>query len=302
MYQSTGLQMTRPAVAQETSSDLIARLAARISLARKAKGFPRRVLSERSGVSPRYLAQLEAGEGNISVLLLERVARALDLRVDELLADERAPDHDNDRIAALYANAPDLVKERVRSLLAAQNPKLMRAGRICLVGLRGAGKSTLGQMAGEALKMPFVELNKDIESELGMPVAEVIALYGEAGFRAMEADALERITARHDRLILAVGGGLVAEPVTYARLLERFHTVWLQTSPAEHMQRVRSQGDLRPMEGNPAAMTQLKSLLEGRTPLYRQAEATLNTSDKTARASLNDLLAIIASQDFLGSS
>ena len=100
-------------------------------------------------------------------------------------------------------------------------------------------------------------------------------------------------------MVLAVGGGLVAEPVTYARLLERFHTVWLQTSPAEHMQRVRAQGDVRPMEGNPGAMAQLKSLLEGRTPLYRQAEASLNTSDRSSRTSLNELLAIIATRRFL---
>lgn len=296
----TGLEMTRPGVPHETSSDLIARLAVRVSEARRLKGYPRRVLSEKSGVSPRYLAQLEAGEGNISVLLLERVARALDLRVETLLAEENPPDNDLDRIAALYREAPELVQERVRALLAAQNPRMMRAGRICLIGLRGAGKSTLGKMAGDALRLPFVELNRDIEAEVGMPISEVIALYGEAGFRAMEADALERVTARHDRMILAVGGGMVAEPVTFARLLERFHTVWIQTSPAEHMQRVRAQGDLRPMEGNPAAMQQLKSLLEARSPLYRQATAVLNTSDKTPRSSLNDLLAIIASQRFLG--
>lgn len=291
--------MTRPSVPHDTSSALIARLASRVANARKLKGFPRRVLSEKSGVSPRYLAQLEAGEGNISVLLLERVAGALDLRVEDLLADEPASETGPDRIAALYREAPELVQERVRALLAAQNPRLMRAGRICLVGLRGAGKTTLGKMAGDALRLPFVELNANIEAEVGMPISEVIALYGEAGFRAMEADALERVTARHDKMILAVGGGLVAEPVTFARLLERFHTVWVQTSPAEHMQRVRAQGDLRPMEGNPAAMSQLKSLLEARTPLYRQAEVALDTSDKTPRASLNDLLAIIATNRFL---
>jgi len=244
---------------KEGQPAVITRLATRVAEVRKARGLPRRVLSERSGVSPRYLAQLEAGEGNI----------------------------------------PIAVQEKVRQLLSPQNAAVLRAGRIALVGLRGAGKSTLGKMAGEALKLPFVELNKEIEKEVGMPLAEVMALYGEDGYRRMETEALDRVSASHDRMILEVAGGIVAEPATYARLLERFHTIWLRTSPAEHMQRVRAQGDVRPMEGNPAAMSQLKVLLQGRTPLYEKADAQLNTSDKMPRASLNELLAIIAHQRFL---
>lgn len=284
---------------RDTGAELIARLAARVAEARKARGLPRRVLSELSGVSPRYLAQLEAGEGNISIRLLERVATALNLKVENLIAEELPMDHDVQRLVALFRQAPDDVQQRVRSILAPENPKLMRAGRICLIGLRGAGKSTLGRMAGEALKIPFVELNKDIEAHNEMPLSEIMALYGEEGYREMEAEALERVSARHDRIILAVAGGIVAEKTTYARLLERFHTVWLKTSPAEHMQRVRAQGDVRPMQGNPAAMAQLKSLLEGRKPLYEKAEAQLNTSNRTVRSSLNDLLAIVASRGFL---
>lgn len=284
---------------RDAGAELIARLAARVGEARKARGLPRRVLSELSGVSPRYLAQLEAGEGNISVLLLQRVASALNLRVENLLAEELPMDHDVQRLVALFRQAPVEVQQRVRSILAPENPKLMRAGRICLIGLRGAGKSTLGRMAGEALKIPFVELNKDIEAHNEMPLSEIMALYGEDGYRVMESEALERVSARHDRIILAVAGGIVAEKTTYARLLERFHTVWLKTSPAEHMQRVRAQGDVRPMQGNPAAMAQLKSLLEGRKPLYEKAEAQLNTSNRTVRSSLNDLLAIVASKGFL---
>ena len=203
------------------------------------------------------------------------------------------------RVAALFRQAPIDVQQKVRSLLAPQNPNVMRAGRICLIGLRGAGKTTLGKLAGEALNIPFIELNKDIESEADMPLAEVMALYGQDGYREMEAEALERISARHDRMILAVAGGIVAEPTTYARLLERFHTVWVKTSPPEHMQRVRAQGDVRPMQGNPAAMTQLHELLKIRTPLYNQAEAQVNTSNRAVRSSLNDLLTIIAKRRFL---
>lgn len=284
---------------KEGQPAVITRLATRVAEVRKARGLPRRVLSERSGVSPRYLAQLEAGEGNISIALLERVATALDVRIESLLAERDPVDHDMNRVAALYRQAPIAVQEKVRQLLSPQNAAVLRAGRIALVGLRGAGKSTLGKMAGEALKLPFVELNKEIEKEVGMPLAEVMALYGEDGYRRMETEALDRVSASHDRMILEVAGGIVAEPATYARLLERFHTIWLRTSPAEHMQRVRAQGDVRPMEGNPAAMSQLKVLLQGRTPLYEKADAQLNTSDKMPRASLNELLAIIAHQRFL---
>lgn len=278
---------------------LIARLATRVAEARKARGLSRRVLSEMSGVSPRYLAQLEAGEGNISILLLSRVAQALDLRVDQLLADDAPLDHDVLRVAALFRQAPSDVQGQVRSLLAPQNPALLRAGRISLIGLRGAGKSTLGRLAGEALGIPFVELNRDIEDETGMPLAEVMALYGQDGYRRMEAEALERISTRHDRVILAVAGGIVAEEVTYRHLLEQFHTIWIKTSPPEHMQRVRAQGDVRPMQGNPTAMKQLNALLEARTPLYQRAEVEVDTSNRTERSSLNDLLTIIAHHGFL---
>ncbi|MEW9918354.1 helix-turn-helix transcriptional regulator [Marimonas sp. MJW-29] len=285
--------------ATEGGTELIARLASRVAETRKKRGLSRRVLSEMSGVSPRYLAQLEAGEGNISVLLLQRVAEALETRVEALLAEDIPLEHEVQRIGMLFRQAPLEVQYKVRGLLAPQNPAMLRAGRICLIGLRGAGKSTLGKMAGEALGIPFVELNRDIETHADMPLAEVMAFYGDSGFRELEAEAIERIGARHDRVILAVAGGIVAEEDTYARLLERFHTVWIRTSAPEHMQRVRAQGDHRPMQGNPAAMAHLRALLEARTPLYAKAEAEVNTSNKTVRSSLNDLLAVIAKHRFL---
>ncbi|QFT58723.1 Shikimate kinase [Sulfitobacter sp. THAF37] len=283
----------------DAGAALIARVAERVAAARKKKGVPRRVLSERSGVSPRYLAQLESGEGNISILLLSRVAAALDLKVEALLADEIPTDHDAQRFAALYRSAPPAVQHEVGALLAPRDPSLMRAGRICLIGLRGAGKSTLGRLAGEALKIPFVELNEDIRNAVDMPLSEVMAFYGEDGYRRLEAEALDRISSIHDRVILAVAGGLVAQPATYDRLRERFHTIWIRTSPPEHMQRVRAQGDLRPMQGNPVAMAQLRDLLDSRSPLYGLAEAQVNTSNRTVSSSLNDLLSTIAKHKFL---
>ena len=279
--------------------DVMVRLAGRVRAARAALGLPRRTLSERSGVSPRYLAQLEAGEGNISVVLLNRVAAALDMRIEDLVRADDPMDADVARVAQLYQGATSAVQGRVRALLAPQNPGALRAQRICLVGLRGAGKSTLGRLASDKLKIPFVELNDLIESRAGMPVGEVMALYGQDGYRAMEAEALNEVVASHDKLILAVAGGIVADQETYAQVLERFHTVWVRTSAAEHMARVRAQGDLRPMEGHPAAMEQLKTLLETRGPDYARALAQVDTTAKPVQSSVNDLLAVIAKNRFL---
>ncbi|MEL6451655.1 MAG: helix-turn-helix transcriptional regulator [Pseudomonadota bacterium] len=293
--------MTSPKPIPNASVPMIERLASRVRAARTARGLPRRAVSDLSGVSPRYLAQLEAGEGNISVVLLERVARALEVPIADLLSEEAPLDGDVARVARLYQAAPAAVQGRVRALLAPENPMTLRAQRICLVGLRGAGKSTLGRLAADKLKVPFVELNDEIEALAGMPLAEVMALYGQDGYRQFEARAVQQVVGAHDKLILAVAGGIVAEPATYAQVLERFHTIWVRTSPGEHMARVRAQGDLRPMEGNPAAMDQLKSFLTTRTPLYEQALAQVDTASKPVSASLNDLLATIASNRFLDS-
>lgn len=283
----------------DVSVAVLERLASRVRETRKAQGLPRRVLSEKSGVSPRYLAQLEAGEGNISIALLQRVATALDVKIETLLCENAPWDRDVQRFASLYRHAPEELQQQIRSLLAPQNPAMLRAGRICLVGLRGAGKSTLGKLAGDALDLPFIELNAEIEEHTGMPLPEVMAFYGQDGYRALEAEAVNRLVTQNDRMILAVAGGLVAEETTYTQVLERFHTVWLRTSPMEHMQRVRAQGDLRPMKGNPAAMEQLNALLRARTPLYERANVQINTSKRTVSASLNDLLKAIAAKRFL---
>ncbi|MEO0401356.1 MAG: helix-turn-helix transcriptional regulator [Pseudomonadota bacterium] len=280
---------------------MIERLAQRVRAARTELGLPRRALSDRSGVSPRYLAQLEAGEGNVSIILLDRIARALDVRIEDLLGEAPPLNGDVSRVARLYEGAPPAIQGRVRALLAPENPTALRGQRICLVGLRGAGKSTLGRQAAEKLKIPFVELTDEIETEAGMPMGEVMSLYGQDGYRAFEAQAIARVINTHDKLILAVGGGIVAEPDTFSQVLERFHTVWIKTSPAEHMARVRAQGDLRPMEGNPAAMDQLKAFLTTRTPLYERALAQVDTTGKPVQTSVNELLATIAKNRFLES-
>lgn len=280
----------------DASTRLIARVGERVRRAREQKGLPRRVLSDVSGVSPRYLAQLEAGEGNISIGLLHRVAVALDQPLEWLVSEEDAWDSEALQVAELYRQADPQARARAMEIL---TPRALRARRICLIGLRGAGKSTLGARAGRELGLPFVELNREIEETTGMPIAEVMALYGQDGYRDLEAEALERVTQAHDAMILAVAGGLVAEPETYARLLAQFHTVWLRAEPEEHMARVRAQGDERPMAGNPQAMAQLRALLASREPLYARAEAQLDTSGKTEAAALDELLDLIRRRGFL---
>lgn len=289
---------TKPADAAVES--LIARVGERVRKARELRSIPRRVLSEMSGVSPRYLAQLEAGEGNISIGLLQRVALALDHRIEWLVGEEDPWSSEALRVADLYRAADTDLRRAVLAQLAPEPPAHRKAQRICLVGLRGAGKSTLGALAGAALDLPFVELNREIEEQSGMPVDEVMALYGQEGYRKLEAQALGRVIATHDALVLAVAGGIVSEPDTYKGLLDSFHTVWVRTSPDEHMARVRAQGDVRPMAGNPEAMEQLRAILRAREALYERADAQLDTSGKSVEQSLDELLAVIDAHDFLG--
>jgi XRE family aerobic/anaerobic benzoate catabolism transcriptional regulator len=179
---------------------------------------------------------------------------------------------------------------QILQILNPEPPTDMRARRICLIGLRGAGKTTLGRLLGESLDIPFVELNREIEEQSGIPVNEVMALFGQEGYRRLERQALERIVANRDCLALAAAGGVVSEPETFHFLLGRFHTIWLKAAPEEHMQRVRAQGDERPMAGNPKAMEELNAILKSREALYTRAEVTVDTSGRTVPESAAELL------------
>ncbi len=280
----------------EAAAALLQRIGERVRHARTRAGLARRVLSDRSGVSQRYLAQLEAGEGNISILLLFRVAQALGLRVESLVGENTADLEDLDRLIALYETAAPAERSAALRALTPSN----REFRICLIGLRGAGKSTLGQAMARIVGLPFLELTAEIERDCGIPAGEIMALYGPDGYRTFEAEALARIANSTDRVVLAASGGVVANPETYSMLLSRFHTVWLKASAEEHMDRVRAQGDTRPMAGNPAAMAQLKSLLVHRAPLYAQAGADLDTSGSTFGASLEALVALLRDRGWTG--
>ena len=292
-----------PAQAAERAVEtLLARVGERVRKAREMKGLPRRVVSETSGVSMRYLAQLEAGEGNISIGLLQRVATALDIRIEWLLGEEDPWNSETLRFAEVFRASTEEVKRQVREALTPIPPENLRASRICLVGLRGAGKSSLGALVGADLGLPFLELNSEIEDHSGMPVTELKALYGQEGYRTLEARAVDRIIATHSSVILAVAGGIVAEPATYNTVRSHFHTIWIKASPEDHMTRVRSQGDMRPMAGNPEAMEQLRAILKSRESIYRQAHGELDTSGRSLRQSGDDLIALIRERKFLGGS
>ena len=286
--------------ASELSEDDFVRMVGeRVRMARARRGISRKVLSELSGVSQRYLAQLEGGQGNISIALLKRIAVALDHRIEWLVGEDDPWNSDALRVAALFRAATVEQKRRVLALLDPDNAGEQRGRRVALIGLRGAGKSTLGRLAAAARDIPFVELNAEIEATSGMPVNELMALYGQEGYRRLERHAVERIAAAHDSVILAVAGGIVSEPDTFNFLLRHFHTIWLKAKPEEHMSRVRKQGDTRPMAGNPAAMDELKTILTSRESLYAQSGAQVDTSGKDVEDSLADLLETIERERYL---
>ena len=221
------------------------------------------------------------------------------MTVEALVGEDDPWTSDGPRVARLFRGATPEQRKAVLGVLAPDGGRESRGRRVALIGLRGAGKSTLGRRIADAFDAPFVELNEEIESESGMRIADLIALYGQEGYRRLEAQALDRVCEAHDNLVLAAAGGIVSAADTYAKLLARFHTIWLKASPDEHMNRVRTQGDFRPMAGNPAAMERLKSILTSRAGLYAQACYAVDTSGRTEDESAADLVELVASSGLL---
>lgn len=274
--------------------DILGRLGQNVRNARRANALSRRELSERSGVSQRYLAKLEAGDGNISIALLARVAQGLDTTIHALLEHRVRMETGDEEVALAFQNADPAIRARIRGMLGISDTVDPRQARICLIGLRGAGKSTLGAMVAKEMGVPFVELNNHIEKSAGMPVGDLIALYGQEGFRSVENDVLEEVIADHSSVIVAAAGGIVESGQSFDTLLDRFHTIWIAASPEEHMERVRAQGDLRPMKGFPQAMEQLQSLLHRRQTRYGMAGQKLDTSGQSVDLSFRLLKEQIA--------
>jgi len=282
-------------------------LGQRVRTTRGLRGMSRKVLAKVSGISERYIAQLESGQGNVSIVLLRRMAHALGTPLDDLIpGGDAAPDwpllRDLLRHATpqQIAQAKDILTGQSTTRAAGRTPGV--AG-IALIGLRGAGKTTLGRLLAERIGWDFVELNKEIERENGLSVAEIIALYGQEGFRRMEQAALARLLTRDAPFVLATGGGIVSEPLTFNLILSSFFTVWLRAEPEEHMMRVRRQGDLRPMADDNSAMQELRTILLSREPLYSRASACVDTaglSIKDAAARLIDTVTPVLAQESRG--
>jgi len=253
----------------------------------------RKILARDSGVSERYLAQLETGQGNISILLLRQIARALDIPLEALVLDGPEPPVDLVHATEFLRRLPATELADVRRMLVQHFGGVdleARRGRIALIGLRGAGKSTLGAMLAERLQLPFLELDRLIEQESGVSLSVIFDLYGQGGFRRLERRCLDQVIERYPRFVLATGGSLVSEPATFERLLTMCFTVWLRATPEEHMQRVIAQGDMRPMADNRESMSDLRRILDVREPLYRKADATITTSGGSVEESLETLV------------
>jgi XRE family aerobic/anaerobic benzoate catabolism transcriptional regulator len=285
-----------PARREDDEAAYLRLLGERIREARARRGMTRKLLARDSGVSERYLAQLEAGQGNISIALLRQVAQAMGLPLADLVRE--GPDRPVELtllIQALGRLAPKELQEARRLLADAFGPAVEseRRHRIALIGLRGAGKSTLGALLAQDLSVPFIELDREIERDAGTRLAEVFDLYGQAAYRRYERRALEAVVERHGRAVIATGGSIVSEPATFDLLLSACYTVWLTAAPEEHMSRVMAQGDYRPMAGNAEAMEDLRQILRGREALYRKADAVVDTARKTVDQSLRELKAVL---------
>jgi XRE family transcriptional regulator, aerobic/anaerobic benzoate catabolism transcriptional regulator len=261
-------------------SEFLLFVGAKVREARSRRGMTRKMLAREADVSERHLAQLELGEGNVSIVLLRRITTALNIPIAEVFTAEWPNTVVDIALRQILGRVPASQLEDVVSRLRREFGESVRArcGRIALIGLRGAGKSTLGSKLAEDLRIPFVELDQEIEKDAGMELSEIFSLYGQTGYRRIEKKTLDRVLHEHERAVISIGGGVVSEKDTYNQLLANCFTVWIKAHPEEHMSRVIAQGDLRAMADNAEAMEDLRRILEAREPLYRRADVQLETS------------------------
>lgn len=274
-------------------SEFLRAFGERIRGERARRGMSRKLLAQHAGISERYLTQLESGKGNVSILILRHIAAALGLPLTRLVEDE-PPSPELTLVRQFLARlAPEQLTEAYGTLTArfADDAQVLRASRLALVGLRGAGKTTIGSAAAKELEVPFFELDKEIERLSGTSLGSIIELYGQQAYRRYELQALQELLASQPRFVVATGGSLVSETATYELLLRSCFTVWVRTTPEEHMQRVLAQGDLRPMAGSQQAMEDLRRILEERSELYGRADLVLDTTGKSIEESIRELLA-----------
>ncbi len=284
---------TREVAEQDASATLI-ELGSRIRAWRARRGMTRKALAADSGLSERFLADVESGKGNVSINSLEAVAGALNITVIDLLQD--APRPALARNHGLLSCLDDSQLDQAYSLLGSSfglSDDLSREQRVALIGLRGAGKSTLGAQLATERGVPFIELDREIEREAGTSMNEILLLHGQAGYRRYERRALLRIAEEHpDGVVMTTGGSIVSEQETFDLLQSRFYCVWLKASPEEHMVRVVAQGDMRPFDSNGAsheALEDIRRILASREVLYARADAVVDTAARTLKQSIADL-------------
>ena len=268
----------------------------RIRDGRARRGMTRKILARDSKVSERYLAQLETGLGNISIVLLRQIARAMGLPLADLVREEPEGPVELTLLIQTLGRLQPPELSQARKLLTDTFGTVVeseRRQRIALIGLRGAGKSTLGARLAKTKNVPFIELDREVERESGTTLAEVFDLYGQSAYRRYERRALESMIEGHHRVVIATGGSIVTEPATFDLLLAACFTVWLTAAPEEHMGRVVAQGDYRPMAENDEAMDDLRRILASRNALYAKADATVDTAGKTVDQCLRELTAAV---------
>ncbi len=287
-----------PAAPSSTAADatFLAAIGREVRRHRAKRGMTRRQLAQASETSERYLAQIEGGAGNPSASVIRAIAQALDLPAAALLPATGARSAALDVVLDLVARVPEGELPELAKLIEARVARATgadRARRIALIGLRGAGKSTLGRMLAQHLGWPFIELDRVVEEDYGASIPDLIEMAGTATFRRHERSALERVIATNEAAIITTAGGIVSDPETYALLLRRSHTIWIKARPEDHMSRVMAQGDFRPMAQNRAAMADLLAILEARRADYARAEAEVDTSGAALEQSFAELLRVV---------
>jgi XRE family aerobic/anaerobic benzoate catabolism transcriptional regulator len=275
------------------------RLGERVRRLRNQRGMTRKALAAHAHVSERYLAQVESGRGNGSIVLLRRIARAMSVPVTQLVNENDDPPLDALLLSQFLERLPAPALKEARDTLLqrfGRSPSDLRQQRIALIGLRGGGKSTLGKLLAARLDVPFIELDREIERRCGATLSQIFEMFGQEMFRRAEREALESVLKEHPRFVIATSGSIVTEPGTLELLLSSCFTVWVKAEPEEHMKRVIAQGDLRPMADRARAMEDLISILKSREPLYAKAEIALVTSGKTPEENVAELMQAMRGQ------
>ena len=279
----------------EKEKKLLANIGLIIKKIRIQRGITRDILAIKSKISLRYLAKLESGNANPTISVLKNIAYALNITFKELMFTENSDNKKNLVKSKIDQYNNVQIKEILLFLnkFDKEQPKKINKNKIALIGLRGAGKTTLGSMFSEEFNMPLYEITNEIEKESGMKVNEIMELGGQSMYRRLEYNAIFNLSKKNKKLIILTGGSMVSEKQTFDFVLNNFFTIWIKATPKEHMERVIKQGDLRPMASNPKAMDDLNNILKERKNLYSQADVILNTKDKNPGTSYKDLKYLI---------